>query len=108
MGGAKRKSLAQAEKQQQLQASKQEKTAQKAGKAKPKIGETKFGSREIGEEGLKELAGIKALTPFSVATKFGVKLSVAKDMLETLEKRKAIEQVASGRGLKVYKLTGNT
>ena len=108
MGGAKKKSLAQAEKQQQIQTAKQDKAAQKTTKAKPtKTSEANLKSGEIGEDALKELAGIKALTPFSVATKFNVKMSVAKDMLQTLKKRKTIEQVAGGRGIKVYKLTGN-
>ena len=108
MGGAKKKSLAQAEKQQQIQTTKQDKAAQKAAKGKQtKTSETNVKSGEVGEDALKELAGIKSLTPFSVATKFNIKMSAAKDMLQTMEKRKTIEQVASGRGVKVYKLTGN-
>jgi small subunit ribosomal protein S25e len=110
MGGAKKRSLAQAEKQQQMQTTKQQKdqkAAAKAGKAEAQEKAGRFTDQDLTEKELNELAKIKALTPYAVATKYNIKLSVAKDILETLEKKKAVQQVASGGGFKVYKLTGN-
>lgn len=101
MGGSKKRSLAQIEKQQQHQDVK--KTDAKTGKAKTKS--SGISLQEVTKENLKELASIKALTLFAVATKCNVRLSVAKDILETLEKSKTIQQVASGTGLKIYKFT---
>jgi len=108
MGGPKKKSLAQMEKQQQLQAVKESKVAAKTGKGKVSEKTGMLSLREITEEDLSDLVKIKALTPFAIATKYNVRLSVAKEILEMLEKRKAVQQVASGKGLKIYKFIGNT
>ncbi|MFH0897364.1 MAG: hypothetical protein V1850_04880 [Candidatus Bathyarchaeota archaeon] len=110
MGGAKKRNLKQAEKQQQLQADKQQQQQKKTSKqTKAETSEKKGGLniQEITEKDLNELAKIKALTPFAVATKYNLRLTVAKDVLETLEKKKTVQQVASGGGLKIYKFVGN-
>ena len=107
MGGAKKRSMAQAEKQQQLQTTKQDKSAQKSAKSKStKTSGANVRAGEIGPDNMKELAAIKSLTPYSVATRFNIKISAAKDMLQTLEEHKTVELVASGRGAKIYRLVG--
>ena len=106
MGGAKKKNLAQADKQQQLQASKQ----RKGQKAKPGKVDNQFKDvvniPELVEKDINELQKIKALTLYSVATKYNVRLSVAKSILNILEERKTIQKVASCGGRKVYSFVG--
>jgi len=50
-----------------------------------------------------ELKKMKALTPYTVATRFDLRLSVAKDFLEELERRGIVEYVSGSKNLKVYK-----
>jgi small subunit ribosomal protein S25e len=50
------------------------------------------------------LKGMKALTPSEVASRFNIRLSLAKSFLKELEKRKMIEYVSGGKNLKIYKL----
>jgi ribosomal protein S25 len=50
------------------------------------------------------LQGMKVLTPSAVATRFNIRLSLAKAFLRELEKRKMIEYVSGGKNLKIYKL----
>ena len=50
------------------------------------------------------LKGMKAITPTAVATKFNLKISVAKRMLTTLEGKGVIEFVTRSKNLKVYKM----
>jgi len=52
-------------------------------------------------EGLK---GLKALTPFEVASRLNIRLSLANAFLKELEKRKMVEYVSGGKNLKIYKL----
>jgi len=105
MGGAKKKSLAQAEKQQDLQSQKQEKQQDK--KKTPKQMEKKISGIDISNIKEKELdaelSKMKAITPYSLATRYGLKLSIAKDLLESLERLGKIQQVAGSSNLKVYK-----
>jgi ribosomal protein S25 len=51
-----------------------------------------------------ELKGLKVLTPSVVASRLNIRLSLAKDFLNELEKRKMIEYVSGGKNLKIYKL----
>jgi small subunit ribosomal protein S25e len=50
------------------------------------------------------LQGMKALTPYAVASRFNIRLSLANAFLRELEKRKMIEYVSGGKNLKIYKL----
>ncbi len=50
------------------------------------------------------LKGMKAITPTAVATRFNLKISVAKRMLTTLEEKGVIEFVTRSSNLKVYKM----
>ena len=46
---------------------------------------------------------MNVLTPYAVATKFGIRISAAKDFLEQLEKNGAVQLVSGSHNLKVYK-----
>ena len=57
------------------------------------------------EKVMGELKGLKVLTPSVVASRFNIRLSLAKTFLKELEKRKMIEYVSGGKNLKIYKLS---
>ncbi len=50
-----------------------------------------------------ELRKMKALTPYNVASRFDLRLSVARDFLEELERRRMVEYVSGSKNLKIYK-----
>lgn len=56
------------------------------------------------EKILAELKRIRALTPYTVASRFNVRLSVARDILKQLERRGTIEYVSGSKNLKIYRL----
>jgi small subunit ribosomal protein S25e len=106
MGGAKKASLAQSEKQQQMQTTKQDGKQPKG--AKPKATpDRKTGSSDISnlseKELMAELGKMKAITPYQVASRYNVKVSQAKDILQRMENRGQIHMVASSGGTKVYR-----
>jgi ribosomal protein S25 len=103
MGGAKKKNLAQMEKQQVQQDKKDESAKKTKGKAERKaagIAVPDFDNEKI----LAELSKIGALTPYSIATQFNVRLSVARDILEELERRRLITSVGGNTRIKIFKL----
>lgn len=51
--------------------------------------------------GLKKM---RALTPYAVASRFDIRMSVARDLLKQLERRGTIEYVSGSKNLKIYKL----
>lgn len=52
---------------------------------------------------ISELKKIRALTPYTVATRFDIRLSVARDFLKELERRGIVEYVSGSKNLKIYK-----
>ena len=50
-----------------------------------------------------EVKKMKALTPYTVASRFNLRLSVARDVLDELAQRGIIEYVSGSRYLKIYK-----
>jgi ribosomal protein S25 len=104
VGGAKKKSLAQIEKAQAMQKKKEEmkKTKAKAAVEKksrgidmPNIREPRF---------LTELSKLGAVTPYSLASQFNLRISVAKDLLEELEREKLVRAVGGGSRIKIYQV----
>jgi ribosomal protein S25 len=49
---------------------------------------------------------MKAITPYSVASRLDLRISVAKDLLQQLEQKGKIEYVSGSKSLKIYKLAG--
>ena len=60
------------------------------------------------QETLGALRGMKAITPTVVASRFNLKISVAKRMLSQLEDKGIIEFVTRSKNLKVYKMVGES
>ncbi len=52
---------------------------------------------------INELKAMKVLTPYTVASRFDLRLSVAKDLLKKLERKKTVEYVSGSKNLKIYK-----
>ena len=103
MGETKNKSSKQMRKQQRSQETKRRKTPQRRNPTKSdSINRFKLG--EYSQEDIAEVKKLKALTPFAVASKLDIKISAAKKLLQTLEKNRDIQQIASGQNLKIYKL----
>ena len=59
---------------------------------------------EIKDDLINEIKKMKVVTPFAVASKFDLRISVAKDLLEEHERKKIIELVSRSRKTKVYKV----
>jgi len=107
MGGAKKKSLAQMEKQQVQQDKKPEPAKKEKSKGKtvaekrtaginlPNFDDAKF----VGE-----LSKLGALTPYSIASQFNVRLSVARDILDELERRRIVKSAGGNARIKIYRL----
>ena len=111
MGGAKKKSLAQMEKQQTQQDAAA--TTKKPEPVKKAKGKTVSEKKTVGGLTLPnfddpkfngELSKLGALTPYAIATQFNVRLSVARDILEELERRRLVKPVGGNARIKVYKL----
>ncbi len=102
MGGKKKQTLRQMEKTQEKRTtSKKEKRTAVSGEKKSVLGIT---SPSMKEDRLKdELKKMKVVTPFSVASRFELRLSVARDWLRELERKGAIQFVSKSRNLKIYK-----
>jgi small subunit ribosomal protein S25e len=50
-----------------------------------------------------EIKKMNVLTPYAVATRFGIRISAAKDFLEQLEANGAVELVSGSHNIKIYK-----
>src|SRR6266581_4409111 len=106
MGGAKKKSMAQMEKTQD-QTDKKDEPGSKKGKAKTVVEKRPRGlqSPDISDpKFLAEVQKMGAITPFSIASQFNLRLSVAKDLLEDLEKRRLVGLSAAMRELESISL----
>src|SRR5438093_12956701 len=96
MGGAKKKSMAQMERTQD-QTDKKEEPGSKKGKAKTVVEKRPRGlqSPDISDpKFLAEVQKMGAITPFSIASQFNLRLSVAKDLLEDVETKRLVSPVA--------------
>ena len=108
MGGSKKKSMAQMEKQQDQQDSKKPEPAKKtkgktvAEKKTAGITMPNFDNEKI----VGELSKMGALTPYSIASQYNVRLSVARDILEELERRRLVTSMGGNTRIKLFKLAG--
>jgi len=100
MGGKKKLTLKQMERMQEKK-DKQEGEKRKASSEKKstKIIPPQFDDDNV----IKEIKRMKVLTPYTVASRFDLRLSVAKDFLEGLHQRGVVTYVSGGRNIKIYK-----
>jgi ribosomal protein S25 len=102
-GGKKRLTLKQmARTQARKDSQRKERKSGRTSPEKKSLGMTlpDLGSKKV----MGELKAMKALTPYTVASRFDLRLSVAKNLLEELERRRIIEYVSGGKNLRIYKL----
>jgi len=103
LGGAKKRGLGKIEKAQRLQTQK-EKSAKKKGKPTPEKKPQTPKLPSFDDKSLvSELEKMRAITPSTVASTYGIRISFAKDFLEELEKRRMISLVIGCRRLKIYR-----
>jgi len=107
LGGAKKKSMAQMEKTQGGQDKKEEapQQQQKKGKGKPVAEKRPRGLAAPDASDPKlvsEVQKMGAITPFALASQFNLRLSVAKDLLEDLERRRVVRLVGGNARIRIY------
>jgi small subunit ribosomal protein S25e len=107
MGGKKKLGIKQMEKQQvktdEDKASKDAKKKEKAGPPRERkqlaiVAPDAKDGKIVGE--VKKMG---VLTPYAVATRYGIRISAAKDFLEQLEANGAIQLVSGSHNIKIYK-----
>jgi ribosomal protein S25 len=105
MGGKKKLGLKQMEKQQDDKAV-DDKSKKKEEKKGPPQKKTTIGIMVPDVKDQKIVAEVKklgVLTPYAVSTRYGIRISAAKDFLEQLEAAGAIQLVSGSHNLKIYK-----
>ncbi len=106
MGGKKKLGIKQMEKQQDNKAAADAKEAKKKEKAGPPQKKTTISIMAPDVKDGKVVAEVKkmnVLTPYAVATRYGIRISAAKDFLEQLEANGALQLVSGSHNLKIYK-----
>ncbi len=100
MGGRKKLSLTQMERQQMRQRAASRRGAEVREK---RIGSI-FGPDIRDEAFLEELRKMKVITPYAIASRYNLRLSVAKQMLRELERRGFLELIAASRYTRIYRV----
>jgi small subunit ribosomal protein S25e len=104
MGGKKKLSLKQIERtQDKKDEASEKKKGGKSGSAPERKAPGIMPPDLKSDKTIGEIRKMKAVTPFAVASRFNLRLSVAKDMLDELAQRGVLELVSSGKSLKIYK-----
>ena len=106
MGGKKKLGIKQMEKQQVTQDESKAAGDKKKEKAGPPKERKALGILPPDSKDTKILAEVKkmgVLTPYVIATRYGVRMSAAKDFLEELEANGTIQLVSGSHSLKIYK-----
>ncbi len=104
MGGKKKLGIKQMEKQQGDKA--EEKSKKKDEKKGPPQKKTTISIVPPDAKDQRVVAEVKkmgVLTPYAVATRYGIRISAAKDFLEQLESNGAIQLVSASHSIKIYK-----
>ncbi len=106
MGGKKKLGIKQMEKQQVKTDEDKEKEAKKKEKAPPPREHKQLAIAAPDVKDAKIVTEVKkmgVLTPYAVATRYGIRISAAKDFLEQLEANGTIQLVSGSHNLKIYK-----
>ncbi len=106
MGGKKKLSLKQVERTQER---KDAEDKDKKKKEKPAGPREKKAASVIppdfkSEKTISELKKMHALTPYAVATRFNIRISAAKDMLDQLQQNGTIKYVSGNHNIKIYRV----
>jgi small subunit ribosomal protein S25e len=104
MGGKKKLNLKQMERMQDKKGEEEkEKKKEKSGSPREKKPLGIIAPNPKSEKVVSELKKMRVLTPYAVASRLNIRMSVAKDLLETLEKNGTIQMVSGSHNIKIYK-----
>jgi len=103
MGGKKKLTLKQMERASEKKDEKEKKGGKGGGGMPEKKAPGIVPPDPKSEKVVGEIKKMKALTPYTVATRFNLRLSVAKDLLDDLAQRGVIQYVSGSKSLKIYK-----
>ncbi len=107
MGGKKKLGIKQMEKQQvktdEDKAAKMLRRKRKLDRQKKKNNVGIMVSRRKRPQKRSEIKKMGVLTPYAVATRYGIRISAAKDFLEQLEANGAVQLVSGSHNIKIYK-----
>jgi len=107
MGGGKKKptltQLAKAQRAQQRETKRAKSAKERRFSAAETKGKRIMPPNPRDKKVIDQLKSMKVITPYTVASRFNLILSVAKDFLEELHRRGVITYVSGGRNLKIYK-----
>jgi len=101
MGGKKKLSLKQMERAQAKKDEQEKKKKEKTAKEKKALGIIPPDSKD--EKIVDELKKLRVLTPYTVASRFDLRLSAAKDFLEQLEEGGVVQLISGSHNIKIYK-----
>jgi small subunit ribosomal protein S25e len=107
MGGKKKLGIKQMEKQQvktdEDKAAKDAKKKEKAGPPRERKQLAIVAPDVKDQKIVSEVKKLGVLTPYAVATRYGIRISAAKDFLEQLEAIGQIQLVSGSHNIKIYK-----
>ena len=103
MGGKKRLSLKQMERMQAKRDEERRKRERKTAESREKKAPGILPPDPKNEKIVGELKKMPVLTPYIVASRFNIRISVAKDFLEQLEENGVIQLVSGNHDIKIYK-----
>jgi len=106
MGGKKKLGIKQMEKQQVKTDDDKSKDAKKKEKAGPPKERKTIGIMVPDAKDGKIVSEVKkmnVLTPYAISTRFGIRISAAKDFLEQLEANGSVQLVSGSHNIKIYK-----
>lgn len=104
MGGKKKLSLKQTERMQKRRASEEKKRKGSKEIVKEKKTYGIIQPNPKNEEVISEIKKMRVLTPYTVSSRFNIRLSIAKDFLDQLEKNSLIQLVSANHNIKIYKI----
>jgi small subunit ribosomal protein S25e len=106
MGGKKKLSLKQIERTQDKKDAedKEKKKKEKAGAPKERKPSSIVPPDAKSDKTIGELKKMHVLTPYSVASRFNIRMSAAKDLLDQLRENGTIKFVSGNHNIKIYRV----
>ncbi|MEM3692482.1 MAG: 30S ribosomal protein S25e [Candidatus Bathyarchaeia archaeon] len=107
MGGARKKSISQMMKSQVIETKKEEKGKKKEVKPSKtsEKGEGAIQNLDIeSKEFLEEIKKMGAITPYAIASKFGVRISTAKEVLRRLNSRGILQSIGGNNRIRIFRM----
>ncbi|MDH7477553.1 MAG: hypothetical protein QHH17_04125 [Candidatus Bathyarchaeota archaeon] len=103
MGGKKKLSLKQMERMQLRKDTEEKRKKEKEAGPKEKKPSGIIPPNPKSEKIVGELKKMNALTPYTVASRFNLRISAAKELLEQLEDEGIVQLVSGSHNIKIYK-----